>query len=154
MRFSFFTSSFHKKKAKYVYTAAANVVGDTSPLSGFARHKADSTPSSTDKESKTSSLKPGERNEDIDVFFFGTRYFCGEPLVVPKTGGDRNNETEAYLLGMAHDSARDNSFLAVFDLERPLADGPVCKLWFKGSIPHGLHGCFDPNSDGKTSYFC
>ena len=98
-------------------------------------------------------LDKGQKNNSIDAYWFGTRYFAGEPLIVPKHGGDFNNENEAFLLGMVTDSVKNRSFLAIFDLQRPLKEGPVCRLWMKSSVPHGLHGCFS-DANGKSSYFC
>ena len=72
---------------------------------------------------------------------------------MPKQFSDPDDEEEAYLLGMVHDSARDKDFLAIFDLKRDLKEGPVAKLWLKSSVPHGLHGCFAV-PDGKSSVFC
>jgi len=105
---------------------------------------------------KSKNLKPGERNTNVDTYFFGTRYFAGEALVVPKANSDIKDEMQAYLLGMVQDCVKDKSFVAVFDLERPLKDGPICKLWLKSAVPHGLHGCFVPTDSVETyarSYF-
>ena len=98
-------------------------------------------------------LPSGHFNSDIDAYWFGTRHFAGEPLIVPKRGGDLGNEREAYLLGMVQDSVRHRSFVAIFDLERDLREGPVCKLWLRSQVPHGLHGCFTEDG-GATSVFC
>jgi carotenoid cleavage dioxygenase-like enzyme len=101
-------------------------------------------------------LTEGAFNKDVDAYWFGTRYFVTEPIIVPKQGGDPSNEEAAYLLGMVHDAARDKDFLAIFDLEtRSLRDGPIAKVWLKSSVPHGLHGCFAAaENEGKTSVFC
>ena len=137
--------NFKTKKAQHVYAVASNVHGDSSAPCGYSHHQVETA--------KTQQMNPGERNTDIDCYFFGTRYTAGEPLVVPKHNGNPDNEKEAFLIGMVRDSVQDRSFVAVFDLERPLKEGPVSKLWLKSSIPHGLHGCFDPGSDARTSHF-
>jgi carotenoid cleavage dioxygenase-like enzyme len=99
------------------------------------------------------SLKDGEFNTDVDAYWFGTRFFVTEPLIVPKKDSNPADEEEAYLLGMVHDAAQDKDFLAIFDLKRDLREGPVAKLWLKSSVPHGLHGCFAA-ADGSSSVFC
>ena len=97
-------------------------------------------------------LTEGEVNEQVEAFWFGSRYFVGEPLVVPKKGGDPKNEDDAYLLGMVNDAAKKKSFVAVFDLARDLKEGPVCKLWMKSSIPPGFHGCFAEEAGGPSIF--
>ena len=137
---------FKTKRASYVYAVASNLVGDSSAPCGYSRHAVET--------GRTTPLKEGQRNQDIDCYFFGTRFFAGEPLVVPKTGANPNKELDAYLLGMVYDSVQRRSFVAIFDLAKPLRDGPTTKLWLKSAVPHDLHGCFDPASDTRTSYFC
>ena len=137
---------FVSKRVRNVYATVSNLVGDSSPPCGYSRHRVE--------DGSTLPLEPGERNNEIDCYFFGSRHFCGEPLVVPKHGADLEQEEQAYLVGVVCDAVRHKSFVSVFDLERPLREGPVCKLWLKTHVPHGLHGCFDPQSDLRTSYFC
>mmetsp|Transcript_2996 Transcript_2996/g.4495 ORF Transcript_2996/g.4495 Transcript_2996/m.4495 type:complete len:118 (-) Transcript_2996:29-382(-) len=96
----------------------------------------------------------GEANTEVDAYWFGTRYFTTEPLIVPKEGGNLENEQEAYLLGMVRDAVQERNFLAIFDLERPLKQGPVAKVWLKSGVPHGIHGCFAKDSQGGSSVFC
>lgn len=138
--------NFITKRAMNVYATISNVVGDSTAPCGYSRHQVE--------DGSSKSLKPGERNEEIDCYFYGTRYFVGEPLVVPKEGGDMEKEEQAYLMGLVFDAVSDKTFISVFDLERPLREGPVCNLWLKTNVPHGLHGCFDPKSDLVTSFFC
>ena len=52
-------------------------------------------------------------------------------------------EADAWLAGMMYDSTRGKSCLGIFDAAA-LEDGPVCRLWLKTPVPHGLHGCFSP----------
>ena len=138
--------NFQTKKVENVYSSISNVIGDSSPPTGYARFCVE--------EGSKGNLSIGEENRDIDMFWFGTRAFAGEPLIVPKLNSDPNNERQAFLLGMVYDAVRDKSSLAVFDLEKDLASGPVCRLWFKSAIPHGLHGCFAENGNSGTSWFC
>lgn len=138
--------NFQTRKAKYVYSTISNVVGDSTAPTGYARLSVES--------GSTEVLEIGERNNEVDAFWFGTRRFVGEPLIVPKENGDVDNEHEAFLLGMVYDAVRDKSFVAVFDLEKNLHEGPVCQLWLKSAVPHGLHGCFASNEEIRSSWFC
>jgi len=137
---------FSTKKAKYVYAVGSNVVGDSSAPCGYVKLRVE--------ESDDRSLKAGEKNEKIDAYWFGSRFFAGEPIIVPKAGSNPEIETEAYLLGMVQDSVKDRSAVAIFDLDRDLQEGPVAMLWLKSSIPHGLHGCFSAEGKGGPSVFC
>ncbi|KAL3923601.1 MAG: hypothetical protein SGILL_001562, partial [Bacillariaceae sp.] len=138
--------NFNIQNAENVYGTGSNLIGDSSPPCGYVKCKVESgLPSNT--------LKEGEFNNDVDAFWFGTRFFVTEPLIVPKQCAATDDEEEAYLLGMVHDAAREKDFLAVFDLKKDLKEGPVAKLWLKSSVPHGLHGCFAA-TDGNSSVFC
>ena len=158
--------NFSTKKAKNVYAVVSNVVGDSTAPCGYCKIRVeDDAGASADVNANADAnananggdntlLPQGERNEEIDAWWFGTRYFAGEPLIVPKFGSDPNNEEAAYLLGMVQDSVKDRSGIAVFDLERDLKAGPVSMLWLKSSVPHGLHGCFAQDGKGSSSVFC
>jgi all-trans-8'-apo-beta-carotenal 15,15'-oxygenase len=73
--------------------------------------------------------------------------FCEEPVIIPKEGGaehvpsDAIDEANTWLAGMMFDSARGVSCLAILDGAK-LSAGPVCKLWLRQHVPHGLHGCW------------
>jgi carotenoid cleavage dioxygenase-like enzyme len=137
--------NFATRQAENVYAMISNVIGDSTAPSGYCKLKVES--------GSRTVLTEGEANEQVEAFWFGSRYFVGEPLVVPKKGGDPENENDAYLLGMVKDAAKEKSFVAVFDLARDLREGPVCKLWMKSGIPHGIHGCFAEEAGGP-SVFC
>lgn len=137
--------NFNIRKAQNVYGAGSNLIGDSSPPSGYVKCKVESGSTCT-------KLAKGEFNSEVDAYWFGARYFVTEPLIVPKRCGNPRCEEDAYLLGMVHDAARDRDFLAIFDLNKTLKEGPIAKLWLKSSIPHGLHGCFAV--DETTSVFC
>jgi all-trans-8'-apo-beta-carotenal 15,15'-oxygenase len=137
--------NFNIRKAENVYGTTSNLVGDSTPPCGYVRVKVES--------GSPTILPEGAFNKDVDAYWFGTRCFATEPIIVPKSGGDPDNEEEAYLLGMVHDATRRRDFLAIFDLERDLRDGPVAKIWLKSSLPHGLHGCF-ADENLSTSVFC
>ena len=144
--------NFNTKKAKNVYAVASNIIGDSTAPCGYCKLRVEDDGDGGD--SAILPLAQGERNEEIDAWWFGTRYFAGEPLIVPKFGSDPNNEEAAYLLGMVQDSVKDRSGIAVFDLEQDLKAGPVSMLWLKSSVPHGLHGCFAQDGKGSSSVFC
>lgn len=138
--------NFTTSPAKYSYAVVSNVVGDSTAPCGYAKLEVE--------DGGTTKMDVGVKNESIDAYFFGTRYFAGEPLVVPKHNADINNEKAAYLLGMIHDAVTNKAGVAIFDLEKELKDGPVATLWLKSSVPHGLHGCFAPDECGSPSVFC
>jgi len=140
--------NFTTTKAKYVYATISNVVGDSTPPNGYARLDVEQAAKSR------SVLQQGQVNDDIEAYWFGTRYFTTEPLIVPKEGGDLNNEQEAYLVGVVRDAVAKRNFVAIFDLEEDLKNGPVCKIWLKSGVPHGLHGCFAKDENGGPSVFC
>mmetsp|Transcript_18596 Transcript_18596/g.41416 ORF Transcript_18596/g.41416 Transcript_18596/m.41416 type:complete len:707 (+) Transcript_18596:112-2232(+) len=137
---------FVTRSPVFAYAQCCNVVGDASAPMGYAKLRLDGG-------IPPQNLKVGEKNEDVDVFWIGSRRFAGEPLVVPKRGANLEDETQAYLLGLVYDAAEDKSSLWVFDLERDLRDGPVARIWLKTALPHGLHGCFTQDSL-QTSCFC
>ena len=138
---------FNTRKAQNVYGTASNLLGDSTPPNGYVKLKVET--------GSTEMLKEGEVNSEVDSYWFGSRYFVTEPIIVPKEGGDLENEDEAYLLGMVRDAAKKKNFLAIFDLERDLKEGPVAKVWLKSGIPHGIHGCFAKDgSVGGSSVFC
>jgi all-trans-8'-apo-beta-carotenal 15,15'-oxygenase len=138
--------NFATKRARTVYAAVSNCFGDSSPPCGYVRLRVE--------DGSEIMLDAGMPNLDVDAYWFGTRRFTDEPIVVPKRQCDPNDEDDAYLLGMVFDAVRQSSALAIFDLKRELRDGPICMLWLKSHIPHGLHGCFAPNGGGSTSTFC
>ena len=123
-----------------------SLIGDSSASLGVVRLDVET--------GSTKKLQPGEYNTEIDAYWYGTRYFADEPLIAPKHGGDINNERDAYLIQLVKDAVEDKSFYAIFDLEKDLKGGPVCKVWLKHAVPRGLHGCFAPNGGGEPSYFC
>jgi len=138
--------NFTTQKANYVYGTISNVVGDSTPPNGYARLRVET--------GKRQILPEGEVNDEIEAYWFGTRYFTTEPLIVPKDGGDINNERQAYLVGVVRDAVAERNFVAIFDLEQDLQLGPVCKIWLKSGVPHGLHGCFAKDDSGGPSTFC
>ena len=139
--------NFATRDATFAYAQCCNAIGDSSAPMGYAKLRLDG---GADFQNN---LKPGEKNEVVDVYWTGSRRFTGEPLVVPKQNGNPEREEDAFLLGLVYDAVRDRSSLLVFDLEKELKDGPVATIWLKTALPHGLHGCFS-DSTVKTSSFC
>jgi all-trans-8'-apo-beta-carotenal 15,15'-oxygenase len=137
---------FNTRRAQYVYGTSSNAVGDSSPPCGYAKIKVET--------GRRARLDEGEYNNEVDAYWFGTRYFASEPLIIPKSDGDPNKEDQAFLLGVVRDAAMRRDFLAIFDLEQDLREGPVCRLYFKTGIPHGIHGCFVNDDGHRRSIFC
>jgi all-trans-8'-apo-beta-carotenal 15,15'-oxygenase len=54
---------------------------------------------------------------------------------------DAVDEARVWLAGMMFDSSRGVSCLAILNGAN-LSAGPVCKLWLRQHVPHGLHGCW------------
>jgi all-trans-8'-apo-beta-carotenal 15,15'-oxygenase len=87
--------------------------------------------------------------------------FCEEVVVIPKArgggggGGDaagaaasprpEEDTADAWVAAMMFDSNRDASCLCVLDAAR-FDEGPVAKLWLRHHVPHGLHGCWEPEA--------
>eukprot|EP00529_Nitzschia_sp_RCC80_P011541 CAMPEP_0113486182 /NCGR_PEP_ID=MMETSP0014_2-20120614/24865_1 /TAXON_ID=2857 /ORGANISM="Nitzschia sp." /LENGTH=643 /DNA_ID=CAMNT_0000379847 /DNA_START=129 /DNA_END=2057 /DNA_ORIENTATION=- /assembly_acc=CAM_ASM_000159 len=116
--------AFNVRKAEYVYGIASNLIGDSTAPCGYVRMEVES--------GSTHMLTEGEFNKDVDAYFFGTRYFATEPIIVPKkdkNGKPYENERACYLLGVVQDMAKNKAFLAIFDCEKDMEEGPVAKLW-------------------------
>jgi len=138
--------NFITKRAQNVYGTASNLIGDSSPPNGYVRLQVET--------GSTKRLQKGQKNEEVDAYWFGTRYFTSEPIIVPKEGGDPNNENDAYLLGIVRDASNRKNFLSIFDLQQNLRNGPIAKVWLKSGVPNGIHGCFAKDSKGSPSVFC
>merc|ERR1712232_1304591 len=93
--------NFQTRKVDNVYATISNDVGDSTPPTGYVRLEVE--------RGSEQILSVGEKNKEIDAYWFGTRSFTGEPLIVPKKGGDMYNERDAFLLGMVYDAFRNKS---------------------------------------------
>ncbi len=84
--------------------------------------------------------------------------FCEEVVVIPKRRGAaagaaaagaaaeaEEDVADAWFVAMMYDSGRRASCLAVLDCA-DLGKGPVAKVWMRHHVPHGLHGCWEPES--------
>lgn len=138
--------NFNTKRAQNVYAVSSNLIGDSTAPCGYCKLRVE--------DGSSARLELRTKNNEVDCYWFGTRFFAGEPLIVPKKGSNPNDENAAYLLGMVNDCQKDRSAVAIFDLERKLKEGPVAMMWLKSSVPHGLHGCFAEDSEGSSSVFC
>ncbi|QIZ72117.1 carotenoid oxygenase family protein [Oxynema aestuarii] len=78
---------------------------------------------------------------DRQVWSAAPRGFGGEPLFVPRPGGD--GEDDGWVLLLVYDAARHGSDLVILDA-RAIASGPIARLHLKHHIPYGLHGSFTP----------
>ena len=84
------------------------------------------------------------------------RTFCEEVVIIPKDGkldadSVEADEADVWVCAMMYDADRGRSCLAILDGDR-FEEGPVCKLWLKEHIPHGLHGCFTPDLFGPLAH--
>ena len=62
-----------------MYAAAYDVVGDSLAPYGYVTFDVE--------DGHTELLIEGEANTNVDIYWFGTRFFVGEPLIVPKRMG-------------------------------------------------------------------
>ena len=121
----------HVSQVRYVYMSFSNAGGESgSPPIGWQRLD----------------LRTGE----VQRWLAPPRTFCEEVVVVPKAreaggggggAGGGADVADAWLAAMFYDADRGVSGLAILDAAN-VAAGPVCRLWLRQGVPHGLHGCF------------
>jgi all-trans-8'-apo-beta-carotenal 15,15'-oxygenase len=77
------------------------------------------------------------------------RNFCEELVIIPRPreSASTRDEADVWLAGMVFDADAGRSSLVILDGDR-IEAGPVCRLWLKDHVPHGLHGCFTPELFG------
>lgn len=109
--------NFETQAARYLYMTYSNAIGESSPPVGYMKLD----------------LTSGERQ----VWVADLHSFTEEPVFVPKSGAI--HEDEGWLLGIVYDHQRGRSSLVVLDALN-IATGPICRLWFKHHLVHGLHG--------------
>ncbi len=85
---------------------------------------------------------------ELRVWKAPPRTFCEEVVVIPKEGrlsaeSVEADEADVWIAAMMFDADKGRSALAILD-GADIEKGPVAKLWCKGGVPHGLHGCFSP----------
>lgn len=76
-----------------------------------------------------------------DSWRFGPGWRAEEHVLVPKPGA--RGELDGWLVGVAQDTRRGNSVLAVFDAAR-IGDGPLALARLPYRTPHCFHGNFLP----------
>ena len=78
---------------------------------------------------------------DATVFRVGEEQYPGEPVFVPRPGGDA--EDDGWVLTMVYDATTDESHVAVLDARDP-EKGPICRAFMGHRVPPGFHGAFFP----------
>jgi len=119
-------------RVRYVYMSYCNAAGESgSPPIGWARWD--------------------RVTGETQVWRAPPDTFCEEVVVIPRpsdaTGGGAEDMADVWVAGMMFDAQRGRSCLAILDGDQ-LEAGPVCQLWLKDAVPHGLHGCFTPEVYG------
>ena len=92
-----------------------------------------------------------QTNEKI-IWRAPPRCFCEELVVIPRPRADdapaaTEDEGDCWVAAMMFDADAGRSCLAILDGDN-LEAGPVCQLWLKSFVPHGLHGSFVPELYG------
>lgn len=113
---------FETREARYVYMVFGNSLGLSSPPIGYMRLD----------------LLTGDKQ----YWWTHDGCFTEELVFVPRLNA--MGEDDGYLLGMTYDHLHGGrSSLIILDA-RAVASGPVCRLWLKHHVPHGLHGSWSP----------
>jgi all-trans-8'-apo-beta-carotenal 15,15'-oxygenase len=85
------------------------------------------------------------RTGDMCIWRAPPRTFCEEVVVIPRPRAadaiPSSDEADVWIAAMLFDADSGRSALAIIDGDN-IEAGPVCRLWCRGGIPHGLHGCF------------
>ena len=86
---------------------------------------------------------------ETQKYFLGVRCFAEEPVLVPapsRAPPGPMREEDAYLLGLSYDGERGRTALCIFEAAN-VSKGPVCRVWLRGHLPHGLHGSWSPDPE-------
>ena len=81
-------------------------------------------------------LKFDLQTKEEQLYSFAPKGFAGEPVFVPKSNAD--GEDDAWILDLIYDSENHRSDLVIFDGKD--ISQPVATLHLKQHIPYGLHG--------------
>ena len=75
--------------------------------------------------------------------------FCEEVVIIPRPRDEPlvTDDADVWVAAMMFDATAGRSCLAILDGD-DLGAGPVCQLWLKSFVPHGLHGCYTPELHG------
>ncbi len=68
----------------------------------------------------------------------------GEAVVIPRVGGDIDDETDAWLMAAAHDRGTERGELLVWAADAP-GEEPVARVPLPARVPFGFHGSWIPN---------
>ena len=120
---------------RYVYMSWCNEEGQSgSPPVGWARWD--------------------RRTEQLAVWRAPPRTFCEEVVVIPRPpcagqNGEvaREDVADVWIAAMMFDADAGRSCLAILNGD-DIEAGPVCQLWLRSFVPHGLHGSYTPELYG------
>ena len=76
---------------------------------------------------------------EVDQAHFGPYRYAEEPILVPKSGGDRYDETNAYVLTLVYDTIEHATDCVVLDAAN-LSGGPIATIRLPSPITYGFHG--------------
>ena len=76
-----------------------------------------------------------------DCFDFGTGFYCGEPIFVPKPGFSYSYSSPepGWLMSLVFDESTEKSFVAILNAEK-VTDGPIAKIHLNHHSPLSFHG--------------
>eukprot|EP00529_Nitzschia_sp_RCC80_P014717 CAMPEP_0113457250 /NCGR_PEP_ID=MMETSP0014_2-20120614/9311_1 /TAXON_ID=2857 /ORGANISM="Nitzschia sp." /LENGTH=728 /DNA_ID=CAMNT_0000348739 /DNA_START=118 /DNA_END=2304 /DNA_ORIENTATION=- /assembly_acc=CAM_ASM_000159 len=124
------------QKHRYIYMALGAEQDEVAPPQGIGKF---------DVETKT-----------LDEWFPKPYEFCGEPIFAPKSSGEDQNDSSSsrsgYILSVLFNGKTEQSEMIIFDSDRPISDGPVCRIPIGLGVPHGLHGCFTAGEEACWSF--
>jgi all-trans-8'-apo-beta-carotenal 15,15'-oxygenase len=106
---------------RYVYLGAAHDQTGNAPLQGV--------------------IKVDVTTGESQLWSAAPRGFAGEPIFVPRPGGQ--SEDEGWLLLLTFNGKTERSELVILDAQD--LSQPVAKLRLKHHVPYGLHGSFTPH---------
>lgn len=93
-------------------------------------------------------LKLDTHTGETQIWSAAPRGFMGEPLFVPRPGG--NAEDDGWVLILLYNAERGCSDLVILDGQE-IATGPIARLKLSHHVPYGLHGSFVPQYFGPAS---
>eukprot|EP00978_Attheya_sp_CCMP212_P011339 scaffold27994_cov49-Attheya_sp.AAC.1 len=116
---------------QYIYTAVGSMGNNVAPPQGLAKF---------DCKTKTSEVWLPKEYE-----------FCGEPMYAPRkkteeTSKSDIDEDDGYILSVLYNGKSGESELVVLSA-KDLKAGPMTRIPLGLGIPHGLHGCFNPDQE-------
>ena len=113
---------YETQPCRYLYMPYCNSLGVSSPPTGYA--------------------KLDIQTQEKQVWSAHPQSFAEEPVFAPAAKNkneDCDKEDAGWLLGLMYDHLKKRSSLVILDAAN-LTQGPVCRLWLKHHLAHGLHG--------------